>query len=549
MLPVPPPQRGPAARRLVPVRARPNTGRSVPRATPARSARPALGSAVGRAPTPMTDPHPAPPSPPPSPPPPASGRRSVVRSGRWWRALLVLVSTIVLVACGAGWVSLRGVAGADVIGASTALDAEQNILLVGLDTRTDAQGDPLPPEQLAALHAGSSSDGGDNTDTMIVIHIPAGGGAATAFSIPRDSYVQLAGGFGNHKINSAYTYGENAARPQLAAQGMSGPELEVAAAEAGARTAIGTVQALTGLTITHYAAINLAAFDAISTAVGGVQVCLSAPTQDAFSGADFPAGVQTISGAAALAFVRQRHGLPDGDLDRIRRQQVFMAAMSSKLLSAGTLTDPTALSGIVAAVDNDVVLDQNWDPLSFAEQLHGLSAGAVTFQTVPTGTTDLATPADGTAIQIDPAQVANFIQNAINPAPPTTTAAAPGPARAPIHPDGSVDSVEVLNGSGRGGAAATAMSALTSAGFSPSDTGDTDTRPSTTIAYAPADQPDADAAAAVLGPGAALTPDDHLSPSRLRITLGTDPPTGTTTPPAATPPPAPISASAIPCIP
>ena len=472
----------------------------------------------------------------------------MVRSGRWWRALLVLVSSFVLVACGAGWVSLRGVAGADVIGASTALDAEQNILLVGLDTRTDARGDPLPPEQLAALHAGSSSDGGDNTDTMIVIHIPAGGGAATAFSIPRDSYVQLAGGFGNHKINSAYTYGENAARPQLAAQGMSGPALEVAAAEAGARTAIGTVQALTGLTITHYAAINLAAFDAISTAVGGVQVCLSAPTQDAFSGADFPAGVQTISGAAALAFVRQRHGLPDGDLDRIRRQQVFMAAMSSKLLSAGTLTDPTALSGIVAAVDNDVVLDQNWDPLSFAEQLHGLSAGAVTFQTVPTGTTDLATPTDGIAIQVDPAQVANFIQNAINPAPPTTTAAAPSSARAPIHADGSVDSVEVLNGSGRGGAAATAMSALTSAGFSPSDTGDTDTRPGTTIAYAPTDQGDADAAPAVLGPGVELTPDDQLSPGRLRITLGTDEPVGTaaTTPP--TPTPLPISAAAIPCI-
>lgn len=544
MPPAPPPQSRPVGRRLVPVRARPNTGRSVSRSTPPRTIPAALDRTVGQPATPGTDPRP---TPLPPPPPPAAEPRSALRSGQAWRAVLVLLSIMVLVACGTGWVSLRGVAGADVIGASTAANAEQNILLVGLDTRTDAHGDPLPPEELAALHAGSSSDGGDNTDTMIVIHIPAGGGAATAFSIPRDSYVQLAGGYGNHKINSAYTYGENAARPQLAAQGISGPELEVAAAQGGARTAIGTVQALTGLTITHYAAINLAAFDAISTAVGGVQVCLSAPTHDDFSGADFPAGVQTISGAAALAFVRQRHGLPNGDLDRIRRQQVFMAAMSSKLLSAGTLANPTALSGILQAVDNDVVLDQNWDPLSFAEQLHGLSAGAVTFRTVPTGITDLQTLTDGTAIEIDPAQVVSFIQNAINPAPPTTTATAPGSARAPIHPDGSVDSVEVLNGTGRGGAAATAMSALTSAGFSPSDTGDTGTQPSTTIAYAPADQSDAAAARTVLGPDTALTPDDQLSPGRLRVTLGTDPHTSTTTPPA--PPPPPISAAAIPCIP
>jgi LCP family protein required for cell wall assembly len=466
-----------------------------------------------------------------------------------WRAVLVVLSAVVLVTCGAGWASLRGIGGADIIGATTGVDAEQNILLVGLDTRTDAHGNPLPPDQLAALHAGTSSDGGDNTDTMIVLHIPAGGGAATAFSIPRDSYVPLAGDFGAHKINTAYTYGENAARPQLAAQGLAGADLEVAAAEAGAREAIGTVQELTGLTITHYTAINLAAFDAISTAVGGVQVCLSAPTQDAFSGADFPAGVQTISGAAALAFVRQRHGLPNGDLDRIRRQQVFIASMSSKLLSAGALANPTTLSRIAQAVNDDVVLDSNWDPLSFAEQLQGLSAGAVTFRTVPTGSTDLQTPADGIAVEIDPAQVHSFIQNAINPAPPST-ATPPASPRAPVHPDGSVDSVEVLNGSGLGGAAATVMSALTGAGFSPSDTGDTDTQPSTTIAYAPADQADALAARTVLGPDAVLSPDYQLSPGRLRVTLGTrQPAAGVPTPTATSPAAPPITAAAIPCIP
>lgn len=466
---------------------------------------------------------------------------------------LAVLSALVVLACGAGWVSLHGVGSANVVSASAAADGAQNVLLVGLDTRTDAHGNPLPADQLAALHAGGSSDGGDNTDTMIVVHIPAGGGAITAFSIPRDSYVQLAGDFGTHKINTAYTYGENTARAQLAAQGMSGPALQVAAAEAGAREAIDTVQNLTGLTITHYAAINLAAFDAISNAAGGVQVCLTAPTQDDFSGADFPAGVQTISGAAALAFVRQRHGLPNGDLDRIRRQQVFMAALSNKLLSAGTLTNPAAMGGILQAVDNDVVLDQNWNLLSFAEQLHGLSAGAVTFRTVPTGTTVLQTPEDGTAVAIDPTQVQAFIQNTIDPAPPPTTTAPPTLPQAPVHPDGSVDSVEVLNGSGQSGAASTTLDALTGAGFSPADTADADTQPTTTIEYAPSDQADAAAAQAVLGPGVVLIPDDQVSPGRLRVTLGTDQPaagTGTSTSASSSaPPPPPITAAAIPCIP
>lgn len=346
--------------------------------------------------------------------------------------LLGLLSALVLLSSGAAWVLQHRAGAANVITtANVPVTAAQNILLVGLDTRTDAHGNPLPADQLAALHAGSASDGGNNTDTMILIHIPAGGGAATAFSIPRDSYVALAADFGTHKINTAYAYGANTARSALAAQGVAGAALEVAVAEAGAREAIATVQNLTGLAITHYAAVNLAAFEAVSNAVGGVPVCLAAPVRDDYSGGDFPAGVQTISGAAALGFVRQRYGLPNGDLDRIRRQQAFMAALSNKLLSAGTLTDPSALGGVLQAVDNDVVLDQNWDLLSFAAQLHGLSAVAVTFRTVPTGSTDLPTPADGTAVAIDPAQVQTFIQNTINPAPPPPPAGDSGT----VHPD------------------------------------------------------------------------------------------------------------------
>jgi anionic cell wall polymer biosynthesis LytR-Cps2A-Psr (LCP) family protein len=171
------------------------------------------------------------------------------------------LSVLVLGATGTAWVQAKalqdGLTTADVLDHGASATADQNILLVGLDTRTDAHGNPLPQSLLDALHAGSSTDGGDDTDTMIVLHVPADGSAVTAISIPRDSYVQLADGYGTHKINSAYPRAAQQARTDLGAKGVSGPQLEVQAAAAGARTAIRTVERLTGLTITHYAAVKI----------------------------------------------------------------------------------------------------------------------------------------------------------------------------------------------------------------------------------------------------------------------------------------------------
>ena len=338
------------------------------------------------------------------------------------RTMLGVVSTLVLGATGFAWTQLNRIdtslATADVIAPSAQvpdapagqpLAVAQNILLVGLDSRTDSNGNPLPQNVLDALHAGGGGDGGNTTDTMIVVHVPAGGAAASAISIPRDSYVDIPG-YGKHKINSAYSRARADSRGKLAQKGLSGPKLETAADAAGAKSAIAAVQQLTGLTINHYAAVNLAGFYALSQAVGGVQVCLKAPVHDSYSGADFPAGEQSISGAQALAFVRQRHGLPNGDLDRIARQQAFMSAMAKSVLNSGTFTDPSRLTALVDALEGAVVLDQGWSLLGFAQQLHGLSAGSIGFVTIPVQSLSLATPADGDAVKVDPAQVKAFVQ-------------------------------------------------------------------------------------------------------------------------------------------
>ena len=164
-----------------------------------------------------------------------------------------------------------------------------------------------------------------------------------AISIPRDSYVALADGSGKHKINSAYNRGLVAAEKELTAQGISGPELDRRGREAGRAALIATVESLTGTQIDHYAEINLAGFVELTDALGGVPVCLNKPVHDTYSGLDLPAGYQTVSGPVALAFVRQRHGLDGGDLDRIARQQAFIAGLTQRLQSEGALTDPATL--------------------------------------------------------------------------------------------------------------------------------------------------------------------------------------------------------------
>jgi hypothetical protein len=95
----------------------------------------------------------------------------------------------------------------------------------------------------------------------------------------------------------------------------------------------------------HYVEINLAAFYEITQAVGGVPIYLNAPIHDSYSGANLPAGPQTVSGAAALAFVRQRYGLPRGDLDpNPAPANVSVSGLVDRLVSGDMLTNPTAVA-------------------------------------------------------------------------------------------------------------------------------------------------------------------------------------------------------------
>lgn len=296
--------------------------------------------------------------------------------------------------------------GDDLNGADGAVD----ILLVGSDSRTDAQGNPLSNEELARLNAGEA-DGELNTDTIMVVRVPNDGSRATAVSIPRDTYVHDPV-FGNTKINGIYGNHALAKREELTDDGMSeGRDLEEKVAQAGQQGLIDAVADLTGVEVDHYAQVGLLGFVLLTDAVGGVDVCLNEAVDEPLSGAKFPAGRSTLDGTEALAFVRQRHDLPRGDLDRIVRQQAFMASLVNKAISAGTLSNPAKMREVSNAVERSVTVDSGWDIMSLATQMSDLAAGNVTFVTIPVTSVNGVGDYGESIVTVDTAQVHSFMDD------------------------------------------------------------------------------------------------------------------------------------------
>ncbi|MDN8623989.1 MULTISPECIES: LCP family protein [Corynebacterium] len=297
-----------------------------------------------------------------------------------------------------------------------AKDGATDILLVGADSRTDAKGNPLSEEEAKMLRAGDDV-ATLNTDTIVLIRVPNDGSSATAISIPRDSYIHTKD-LGNTKINAVFGATKFEKEKDLQEEGKDKDDIDKESTEAGRSALIDAVANLTGITVDHYAEVGLLGFVLLTNAVGGVEVCLNNDVDDDFSGAHFKKGKQTLDGADALSFVRQRHGLPRGDLDRIARQQAFMASLAHKVLSTGTLTNTSKISKLSEAVERSVVLDNDWDVMSFATQMQDVAGGHVSFQTIPTTSLDGTGDNGESIVTVDPDAVKAFVAKTVGEEPP-----------------------------------------------------------------------------------------------------------------------------------
>lgn len=423
----------------------------------------------------------------------ATGRRGT--SARVCMALLAVLAVLVT---GAGWWVAHGVLGGITVSQALGSDdpkssgGAMNILLIGLDSRKDQDGNDLPWALLKHLHAGDSDDGGYNTNTLILVHVGADD-RVSALSIPRDDYVSFKGVPGYHhiKIKEAYGLTKAYAQQQLADRGLRDQkEVETRGREAGRAATLRAVRNLTGVPIDYFAEVNLAGFYDLTQSLGGVEVCLKHAVYDSYSGADFPAGRQTLSAEQALAFVRQRHGLENGDLDRTHRQQAFLSSVMRQLQDSGSFTDLGRLKRLMAVTRKDIVLSSGWDENQF-RRMGALAGGAIEYRTLPVVRYDTINGQDVNII--DPAAIKREVAAAFGTAPwaATVTTAAPNPSTV----------IDVINAGNISGLASQVSRTLKKDGYTAGAVRDRFSgEPSTTtIEYGPGAEPDARNVATLLG--------------------------------------------------
>ncbi|MEO8816560.1 MAG: LCP family protein [Mycobacterium sp.] len=434
------------------------------------------------------------------------------------RLIAAMAAVAVVLGTGVAWSQIRSFENGIFHVAALALgqgaaDGAVDILLVGMDSRTDAHGNPLSEDELASLRVGD--DDATNTDTIILVRIPNSGRSATAISIPRDSYVQTPDGE-KTKINGVYGATKLETADALVESGMDPAQAQARGTEAGREALIRTVANLTGVTVDHYAEIGLLGFSLITDALGGVDVCLNEPAYEELSGADFPAGWQKLGGAQALSFVRQRHELAHGDLGRVRRQQAVMAALAHRVISGKTLSSPATLARLQAAVQRSVVLSEGWDVLDFIKKLQDLAGGNVAFATIPVleeaGWSD-----DGmqSVVRVDPEQVSTWVASLLHDQDEGKT------EELAYTPEETTTSV--LNDTDINGLAAAVSNVLSAKGFSGGAAANNEAQhvTSSQVQAARTDDPGAQAVAKDLG-GLPVVSSESVPPGSVRVVLSND---------------------------
>ncbi|MEU9945257.1 LCP family protein [Streptomyces lavendulae] len=240
-------------------------------------------------------------------------------------------------------------------------DGAQNILLIGSDSRSGRE------------NAGYGQDGGtQRSDTTILLHLAADRGSVTAVSIPRDLMTEVPACRAADGTRTAERFAQ----------------FNWAFQWGGAACTIRTVERLTGVRIDHHMVLDFGGFKQMVDAVGGVEVCLPQPVDDAEAHLRLPAGRHLLQGEQALGFVRARYGLGNGsDTERIQRQQQFLGSLVKKVQSNGVLLNPARLYPLLDAATSALTTDPGLASLrglyELVRSVRDIPSDEVRFLTVP----------------------------------------------------------------------------------------------------------------------------------------------------------------------
>jgi LCP family protein required for cell wall assembly len=305
----------------------------------------------------------------------------------WGSAGLVV---LLIAATGAGYLTLRhfntnleqdnisGLLGSQPV--DTHPQAE-NIMVIGSDSRNG-----LGRQYGSGLVT-------DQSDTLMIIHIPADRQWAEVMSIPRDSYVPIpACEMGNGELSSP-THGK--VNEAFALGNLDGNHTKL-----GVACTVKTVEQDTGIFIDHFIVVNFTGFKEMVAALGGVYECNPTPINDPNSHLQLSAGTHLLDPTQALGYVRARYTIGDGsDLQRIGRQQAFMSSLVSRVKSK--LLNPVAIYRFLDATTKALVVDSQLGGVTglynLAQSLSGIPKSQIAFFTVPNG--------------LDPANQADVVWN------------------------------------------------------------------------------------------------------------------------------------------
>ncbi|MFI9254402.1 LCP family protein [Streptomyces sp. NPDC053069] len=396
-----------------------------------------------------------------------------------------------------------------------------NILIIGTDKRT-GKGNEGYGDKGSVGHA----------DTNILLHVSKDRTNATALSIPRDLIVNVPDCPTKQPDNS-----------EKVVPGTDGVRFNTSLGQDGRDPGctMRTVQAVTGIVPDHFMMVDFNAVKTLTTAVGGVDVCLAHAVNDKDSHLNLPAGEHKIEGEQALAFVRTRHSWGNqGDLDRIKVQQQFMASLMRKMSSSDTLTNPSKLIDLAEAATKALTVDKGIGSVGtlkdIALELKKVPPKNISFVTVPV----IDNPADGvvhkTVIvnQTTAPQVFDAIKNDVSFTEVKKKQKAEKDAEAArLKGSRSAPSdvrVRILNGGADSGSAQETLAWLqTKEGVLKSENAGNAPAPlaRTTLEYAPDQAAQARELAHLMGlPGAALKPGRSVTNSQglpaMTLTLGKD---------------------------
>jgi LCP family protein required for cell wall assembly len=363
-------------------------------------------------------------------------------------------AAVVLVVSGVGYYAKKA---AENIGTSPVLaggpsTGAMNILVMGLESRTYWDGTEIDHHLRHLLSTGSV--GGEQTNTLMLIHVFAGGQRAVGFSIARDDYVTLYGTLGyagtprQNKIDDAYNaaFQQEMINDGKAHPGWTSAQDNLDANQAGQQATVDTVEALTGVTIDKFAEVNLIGFYELASAFGGVEVCVnrwpggqgvgpggnlsdpvtynSAEGQDAGSGFEGKAGLSYLNPVQTMEFTRQRHNLPLGDIDRTYRQQAVLDYVLYQLRSEGALSDVRKLSPLLSVAKTYLQASAGWNLLQFAGEIGALTPGKLSLSTLPS-TPGRNVPGIGFVNDVDVPTIQRIVQQAFNAQPDGIATPAP----------------------------------------------------------------------------------------------------------------------------